>query len=33
MSHLAMWETLSEGQEGPETQWGAMSTTGNPGTS
>jgi quercetin dioxygenase-like cupin family protein len=22
MSHLAMWESLSEGQEGPETEWG-----------
>ena len=22
MSHLAMWESLGEGQEGPETEWG-----------
>jgi quercetin dioxygenase-like cupin family protein len=22
MSHLAMWESLAEGQEGPETAWG-----------
>jgi quercetin dioxygenase-like cupin family protein len=22
MSHLAMWEALSEGQDGPETEWG-----------
>ena len=22
MAHLAMWETLSEGQQGPETEWG-----------
>ncbi|MGP9501879.1 (R)-mandelonitrile lyase [Specibacter sp. AOP5-B1-6] len=22
MSHLAMWEALDEGQEGPETEWG-----------
>ena len=22
MSHLAMWEGLGEGQEGPETTWG-----------
>ena len=22
MTHLAMWEALAEGQEGPETEWG-----------
>ena len=22
MTHLAMWESLSEGQDGPETEWG-----------
>jgi quercetin dioxygenase-like cupin family protein len=22
MSHLAMWEALDEGQDGPETEWG-----------
>ena len=22
MSHLAMWESLAEGQDGPETEWG-----------
>jgi hypothetical protein len=22
MSHLAMWESLEEGQPGPETEWG-----------
>jgi hypothetical protein len=22
MTHLAIWETLAEGQPGPETQWG-----------
>ncbi|WP_125616580.1 cupin domain-containing protein [Specibacter cremeus] len=22
MAHLAMWESLAEGQEGPETEWG-----------
>jgi hypothetical protein len=22
MIHLAMWESLGEGQEGPETEWG-----------
>ena len=33
MSHLAMWESLSEGQEGPETQWGSHVDDGEPGTS
>jgi hypothetical protein len=22
MTHLAMWESLAEGQPGPETEWG-----------
>jgi hypothetical protein len=22
MSHLAMWESLGEGQQGPDTEWG-----------
>jgi quercetin dioxygenase-like cupin family protein len=22
MCHLAMWESLAEGQDGPETEWG-----------
>ena len=22
MTHLAMWEALAQGQEGPETEWG-----------
>ena len=26
MTHLAMWEGLAEGQDGPETQWGAHVT-------
>lgn len=26
MSHLAMWEALGEGQDGPETQWGSHVT-------
>jgi quercetin dioxygenase-like cupin family protein len=26
MTHLAMWEALAEGQEGPETTWGAHVT-------
>jgi quercetin dioxygenase-like cupin family protein len=26
MTHLAMWESLAEGQEGPETSWGDLVT-------
>jgi quercetin dioxygenase-like cupin family protein len=26
MTHLAMWEALAEGQDGPETAWGAHVT-------
>ena len=26
MSHLAMWEGLAEGQDGPETEWSAHVT-------
>jgi quercetin dioxygenase-like cupin family protein len=26
MSHLAMWESLGEGQDGPETEWGDQVT-------
>jgi quercetin dioxygenase-like cupin family protein len=26
MTHLAMWEALAEGQQGPETEWGAHVT-------
>jgi len=22
MTHLAMWESLADGQQGPETEWG-----------
>jgi hypothetical protein len=22
MTHLAMWDSLAEGQDGPETEWG-----------
>ena len=28
MIHLAMWESLGEGQEGPETEWGDHVTDG-----
>ena len=30
MAHLAMWESLAEGQDGPETQWGEHVTDGYP---
>ena len=26
MTHLAMWEALAEGQQGPETEWGELVT-------
>jgi|SRR5208283_4570578 len=26
MTHLAMWESLADGQEGPETSWGDLVT-------
>jgi hypothetical protein len=26
MTHLAMWEALGEGQQGPETEWGDQVT-------
>jgi quercetin dioxygenase-like cupin family protein len=26
MTHLAMWEGLDEGQQGPETEWGDLVT-------
>jgi hypothetical protein len=26
MSHLAMWESLGDGQQGPETEWGSHVT-------
>jgi hypothetical protein len=24
MTHLAIWDALAEGQDGPETEWGAL---------
>jgi hypothetical protein len=26
MTHLAIWESLADGQEGPETSWGDLVT-------
>jgi quercetin dioxygenase-like cupin family protein len=31
MCHLAMWESLGEGQDGPETEWGEPVTDGEYG--
>jgi len=31
MTHLAMWESLADGQPGPETEWGEHVTTEYPG--
>jgi quercetin dioxygenase-like cupin family protein len=31
MTHLAMWESLAEGQQGPETEWGEHVTDEYPG--
>src|SRR4051794_24216728 len=30
MTHLAMWESLADGQQGPETEWASTSSTNTP---